>query len=114
MSNVRQGLRSGAGLSRRSVLKVRLILADVYAMAHKGPILPRKATGIARSDESFRSVAFQIGTLVAIERNRVGWTQDETASRVGLEQVDVSRVENGKTTVSDNRKRFRSSVIPSL
>ncbi len=43
-----------------------------------------------------RGVAFQIGMLLAVERNRAGWTQEEIAQEVGIGQVDVSRVENGQ------------------
>jgi len=51
-------------------------------------MLPRKQTGIDRSDETLRAVAFQIGTLVAIERNRRRLTRDPPM-RFGL--VDFVR-----------------------
>ena|SRR5437660_70392 len=60
------------------------------------PHLPRKATGVARSNDLLRAALFQIGTLVAIERHRKDWTQEELAAQVGLTQVDVSRIENGE------------------
>ena len=58
-------------------------------------MLPRKQTGIDRSDETLRAVAFQIGTLVAIERNRRRLTQAALGKKVGLEAVAISRIENG-------------------
>jgi transcriptional regulator with XRE-family HTH domain len=51
-----------------------------------------------------RSVAFQIGTLVAVERNRNRMTQQELADAVGIRQIDVSGIENGEAvakTVKD-------------
>lgn len=65
-------------------------------MAPQGPILPRKSTALARSKGSIESVAFQIGVLVAVERNRQRLTQTELASSVGIGQTDVSDIENGK------------------
>ncbi len=59
-------------------------------------MLPRKATGLARSRDSLRAVAFQIGTLLAIQRNRGRMTQDFLGKVVGIDQIDISRVENGQ------------------
>jgi hypothetical protein len=36
----------------------------------QGPMLPRKATAVRRSRELLGVAAFQIGVLVAVERNR--------------------------------------------
>ena len=59
-------------------------------------MLPRKSTALLRSRGALQSVAFQIGTLVAVERNRKGMTQQELADAVGIRQIDVSRIENGE------------------
>ena len=59
-------------------------------------MLPRKATGLRRSRESLEGVAFQIGVLLAIERNRRRLTQWDLAEEVGMEQIDISRLENGQ------------------
>jgi DNA-binding XRE family transcriptional regulator len=61
----------------------------------EGSRLPRKATGVERSNQSMWAVAFQVGTLVAIERNRKRLTQAELGKQVGLDQVAISRIENG-------------------
>jgi ribosome-binding protein aMBF1 (putative translation factor) len=86
-------------------------------MARKGPILPRKATALARSRESLKSVAFQIGTLVAVERNRWRMTQQDLADKVGIRQIDVSTLENGERlpkTVKDQHidKLFGELDLP--
>lgn len=41
-------------------------------------------------------MAFQIGMLVAIERNRRNLTQEELAAAVGMDQVGISYIENGQ------------------
>lgn len=67
-------------------------------------MLPRKSTGLARSRDSLRSVAFQIGTLVAIERNRKRLTQDTLGTAVSIDQVGISRLENGEPLQASDRK----------
>lgn len=64
-------------------------------MAPKGPILPRKDTALLRARQSLESVAFQIGVIVAIQRNRWQLTQTDLGQQVGLTHNQVSRVENG-------------------
>ncbi len=59
-------------------------------------MLPRKATGLRRSRESLEGVAFQIGVLLAIERNRSRVKQWDLAQEVGMDQIDISRLENGQ------------------
>jgi transcriptional regulator with XRE-family HTH domain len=59
-------------------------------------MLPRKTTALARSRGALESVAFQIGTIVAVERNRRRMTQQELSEAVGIRQIDVSSVENGE------------------
>lgn len=86
-------------------------------MAPKGPMLPRKSTALARSREALKSVAFQIGTLVAVERNRRRMTQQELADKVGIRQIDVSSLENGERlpgTVKDQHiaKLFSALELP--
>jgi transcriptional regulator with XRE-family HTH domain len=65
-------------------------------MAPNGPILPRKSTALARSKGNLEAVAFQIGVIVAVERNRKRLTQTQLATTVGIDQVDVSALENGQ------------------
>jgi transcriptional regulator with XRE-family HTH domain len=72
---------------------------------------------MARSRGALRSVAFQIGTLVAVERNRHRMTQQDLADRVGIRQIDVSSLENGESlprTVNDQKvdKLFRALDLP--
>lgn len=73
-------------------------------MAPKGPILPRKSTALARAKAGLEAEAFQIGTILAVERNRKGMTQDQLASKVGIDQVDISALENGSPAgISDKQ-----------
>lgn len=62
----------------------------------EGPRLPRRDTFSRRIRESLEGVAYQIGVLVAVQRNRCGYTQWELADAVGIEQIQVSRLENGQ------------------
>jgi transcriptional regulator with XRE-family HTH domain len=80
-------------------------------------MLPRKSTALARSRGALESVAFQIGTIVAVERNRKRMTQQELSEAVGIRQIDVSSIENGDRvpkTVTDARidKLFRVVELP--
>ena len=59
-------------------------------------MLPRKQTALARSKGTLESAAFQVGTIVAVERNRQRRTQGELALKVGLNQIDISAIENGQ------------------
>lgn len=86
-------------------------------MAPKGPMLPRKSTALARSRGALVSVAFQIGTLVSVERNRHRMTQQDLAETVGIRQIDISSVENGERlpkTVKDQSidKLFATVGLP--
>lgn len=70
----------------------------------EGPRLPRKATFSRRIRESLEGVAYQIGVLLAVQRNRLDWTQWDLAAELGIEQIDISRIENGEPTgVSDQK-----------
>jgi ribosome-binding protein aMBF1 (putative translation factor) len=87
-------------------------------MAPTGPRLPRKRTALARSRGALESIAFQIGTLVAVERNRSRLTQQELADRVDIRQIDISTLENGERlprTVTNKHidKLFRAVDLPS-
>jgi len=62
----------------------------------EGPRLPRKDTALRRSRETLEGAAYQIGVLVAIQRNRWRWTQLDLAQAVGVDQLDISRIENGQ------------------
>jgi ribosome-binding protein aMBF1 (putative translation factor) len=86
-------------------------------MAPKGPRLPRKSTGLVRSRDALKSVAFQVGTLVAVERNRRRMTQQDLADKVSIRQIDVSTLENGERlpkTVKDQQidKLFAEVELP--
>jgi predicted XRE-type DNA-binding protein len=73
-------------------------------MAPNGPILPRKSTALARARQSIESVAFQVGVIVSIQRNRWRLTQDELAQALGVDQIDISNIENGRpAAISDAR-----------
>jgi transcriptional regulator with XRE-family HTH domain len=80
-------------------------------------MLPRKTTALARSRGALESVAFQIGTIIAVERNRRRMTQQELAEAVGIKQIDVSGIENGEgvaRTVTDQKidKLFAAVDLP--
>ena len=64
-------------------------------MPPQGPMLPRKATAVRRSKELLGVAAFQIGVLVAVERNRCRLTQSDLGQDVGIDQVAISQIENG-------------------
>lgn len=66
--------------------------------APHGPRLTRKDTAAKRARESLASVAYQIGILIAIQRNRWNMNQTDLAKKVGIEQIDVSNIENGQPT----------------
>jgi len=51
------------------------------------------------------SVAHQIGVLVAIERNRKEWTQEQLAAKCGLHQTRISKVENGDPLPKTNTNK---------
>jgi transcriptional regulator with XRE-family HTH domain len=42
-----------------------------------------------------------IGVMLANERNRAGLTQEQLAAEIGVDQVDISLVENGNPGISD-------------
>jgi ribosome-binding protein aMBF1 (putative translation factor) len=66
--------------------------------------LPRKAGTNKKTREAIENVAFEIGIVVAIERNRFRMNQTELAERIGggAEQSDISRIERGKPTGFSN------------
>ena len=70
----------------------------------EGPRLPRKATALRRAHETIEVVAYQIGVLLAIQRNRNKLTQEDLAAEVGVDQIDVSRLENGEPSGLSNAK----------
>lgn len=73
-----------------------------------GPIsgsrLPRKSGTNKKTREAIENVAFEIGIVIAIERNRFRLNQTELAERVGggADQNDISRIERGKPTGLDS------------
>jgi len=60
--------------------------------------LPRKAGTNRKTREAIENAAFEIGMIVAIERNRVRMNQTELGEAVGggADQYAISRVERGK------------------
>jgi len=70
----------------------------------EGPRLPRKDTTLRHFRETLEGAAYQIGVLLAIQRHRAGLTQWELAQSVGgMEQIDISRIENGHGTAVDDQ-----------
>lgn len=64
-------------------------------MAPRGPILPRKDKTAAQARAALENTAFQVGVLLAIQRNRWGKRQEDLASEVGCTQSDISALERG-------------------
>lgn len=62
----------------------------------EGPRLPRKDTSLKRTRETLEGAAHQIGVLLAIERNRWRLTQEELAEELGVGQIAISHMENGR------------------
>jgi len=69
---------------------VPLIARSQYATkVAEGPRLPRKVTALRRARESLEGVAYQIGVLLAIQRNRRRITQWDLAAELGVEQITI-------------------------
>jgi hypothetical protein len=68
------------------------------ASAISGSRLPRKAGTNKKTREAIENVAFEIGIVIAIERNRFRLNQTELGERIGggADQNDISRIERGK------------------
>jgi hypothetical protein len=62
--------------------------------------LPRKVGTNKKTREAIENAAFEIGMIVAIERNRTRLNQTELGEQVGggADQNDISRIERGKPT----------------
>lgn len=69
-----------------------------------GSRLPRKAGTNKKTREAIQNVAFEIGIVIAIERNRFRLNQTELADLVGggADQNDISRIERGRPTGFSN------------
>jgi ribosome-binding protein aMBF1 (putative translation factor) len=69
-------------------------------MAAPGARLPRKDATNKKTRQTVENAAFEIGMVVAIERNRLRLNQTELAERVGggADQNDISRIERGAGT----------------
>jgi transcriptional regulator with XRE-family HTH domain len=65
-------------------------------MAPKGPILPRKDSTAANARAALSNTAYQVGVLLAIQRNRVGLRQEDLADQIGRTQSDISALERGE------------------
>lgn len=66
--------------------------------APSGSRLPQKRSTSRRTRESIESVAFQIGFVVAVERNRNRLNQTQLAEKVGggANQSHITAIENGQ------------------
>jgi ribosome-binding protein aMBF1 (putative translation factor) len=81
-------------------------------MAPKGPILPRKDSTAANARAALSNTAYQVGVLLAIQRNRVGLRQEDLADQIGRTQSDISALERGEglgrpLTEGEMKKLFR-------
>jgi ribosome-binding protein aMBF1 (putative translation factor) len=65
-------------------------------MAPKGPILPRKDRTAAQARSAIENAAYQVGVLIAIQRNRWDLRQEDLADEVGCGQGDISAIERGQ------------------
>jgi ribosome-binding protein aMBF1 (putative translation factor) len=63
--------------------------------APPGARLPRKNRTSQGTREAVENAAFQMGLVIAIERNRQGWNQSSLATRIGADQNDISAIERG-------------------
>jgi transcriptional regulator with XRE-family HTH domain len=60
------------------------------------PQLPRRSTTNKRTREAIENAAFEIGLVIAIQRNRKHWNQKELAEEIGrATHNDISRIERG-------------------
>jgi len=66
--------------------------------APRGSRLPGKEKTNRKTREAIESAAFQIGLIIAIERNRAGLNQTELAEKVGkgATQSNITRIERGR------------------
>jgi hypothetical protein len=64
-------------------------------MAPRGPILPRKDRTASEARSALGNSAFQIGVLLAIQRNRWGMRQEDLAAEISCKQGDISALERG-------------------
>lgn len=67
----------------------------------EGPHLPRRDIALRRSREALEGVAYQVGVLLSIQRNRQDLTQWELAGVIELKdqkdgQLAISAAENGR------------------
>lgn len=65
-------------------------------MAPKGPILPRKDSTAANARAALSNTAYQVGVLLAIQRNRVDLRQEDLGDQIGRTQSDISALERGE------------------
>lgn len=59
------------------------------------PILPGKEKTAGQARWSLLSSAFQVGVLIAIQRNRKGMRQEDLARAIGRKQTEISALERG-------------------
>ncbi len=60
-----------------------------------GAHLPRKDTARKQSREALKVVAYMIGVMLCNERNRAKLTQEQLAQGIGVQQIQISLIENG-------------------
>jgi DNA-binding XRE family transcriptional regulator len=61
----------------------------------RGSILPRKDKTAAQARSSLENSAFQVGVLLAVQRNRWNKRQEDLAAEVGCPQTAISALERG-------------------
>jgi len=64
-------------------------------VAPRGPILPRKDITASQARAALANSAFQVGVLLAIQRNRVGMRQEDLGAEIGRTQSEISTLERG-------------------
>ena len=65
-------------------------------MASRGPNLPQRARTARQAKSALANTAFQVGILLAIQRNRSGKLQGDLAAELRCAQPDISRIERGQ------------------
>jgi transcriptional regulator with XRE-family HTH domain len=59
-------------------------------------MLPRRVGTAAQARAALGNAVFQVGVMLAIQRNRWRKTQEELAAEIGCSQTDISAIELGR------------------
>jgi ribosome-binding protein aMBF1 (putative translation factor) len=65
-------------------------------MAPRGPILPRRAQTASQARSALENSAYQVGVLLAIQRNRKRLRQEDLAAEIKRTSSDISTLERGR------------------